>query len=137
MWKEFKAFAIKGNLMDIAVGFILGGAFAKLTSAFTGGIIAPVVGLLTSGVDLSRLETVLKPAVLDETGAVVSPAVSILWGGFLAATIDFFIVSFVLFLLIKGLNKMREPAEAPPAAAPPPPSAEVTLLTEIRDLLKR
>jgi large conductance mechanosensitive channel len=133
MWKEFKAFAISGNLMDIAVGFVMGGAFAKVSGAFTGGIIAPIVGLLTSGVDLSKFQSVIRPEVKGPDGAVVQEALIIQWGGFITSVIDFLIVAFVMFLVIRAISRLRKAKEEAPA----PPPAEVTLLEEIRDLLKQ
>jgi large conductance mechanosensitive channel len=132
MWKEFKAFAISGNLMDIAIGFVMGGAFAKVSGAFTGGIIAPIIGLLTSGVDLSKYQSVIRPEVKGPDGAITQEALIIQWGGFITSVIDFLIVAFVMFLTIRAINKLRLAKEEVPA-----PPAEVTLLEEIRDLLKQ
>ena len=133
MLKEFKEFAMKGNLVDIAVAFVMGAAFNKVVSAFTGGLIAPLIGMLT-GRDLSQNKWVIKEEVKDAAGVVTQPEVALLWGFFLTAVIDFLIVAFVMFLIIKGINSLRK-NEAP---APPPPTPEdVILLREIRDALKR
>lgn len=134
MWKEFKDFALTGNLLDIAIGFVMGGAFAKVSSAFTGGIIAPVISMLTGGVDMSGWKTVLKPAVVGADGVETAAEVAILWGGFVTSIIDFLIIAFVMFLVVKGVNKMKKKAADGP---PPPPPADITLLEEIRDLLKK
>lgn len=133
MLKEFKEFAMKGNLVDIAVAFVMGAAFNKVVSAFTGGLIAPLVGMLT-GKDLSQNKWVIKEEVKDAAGAVTQQEVALLWGSFLTAVIDFLIVAFVMFLVIKGINSLKK-KEAP---LPPPPTPEdVILLREIRDALKK
>ena len=133
MWKEFKAFAISGSLMDIAIGFVIGGAFAKVSGAFTGGIIAPIVGLLTSGVDLGKYQSVIKPEVKGPDGAVIQEALVIQWGSFILSVIDFLIIAFVMFLVVRAINSSRKPKEEAPAAPP----ADIVLLEEIRDLLKK
>jgi len=133
MLKEFKEFAMKGNLVDIAVAFVMGAAFNKVVSAFTGGLIAPLVGMLT-GRDLAQNKWVIKEEVKDAAGAVTQPEVALLWGSFLIAVIDFLIVAFVMFMVIKGINSLKK-KEAPPPPAPTP--EEVILLREIRDALKR
>lgn len=140
MLKEFKEFAMKGNLVDIAVGFVMGAAFTKLVTAFTGGIVSPVISLLTSDVNFNELKWVLRsglPEVKDAAGAVTTPAVAevaVKYGEFLQTTIDFIIVAFVMFMVVKAVNKMKKPVEAP---APAGPSNEEKLLMEIRDALKR
>lgn len=139
--KEFKEFALKGNLVDTAIAFVMGAAFGKVVSAFVEKMFAPLVGLLMGGVDLADKKIVVKeaiPEVKDAAGAVVSPAVAevaIQWGSFITATIDFLVVAFVMFLIIKTMNKMKK-KEEPAAAAPSGPSQE-QLLAEIRDLLKK
>jgi large conductance mechanosensitive channel len=133
MLKEFKEFAIKGNLVDIAVAFVMGAAFNKVVSAFTGGLIAPLVGMLT-GKDLSQNKWVIKEEVKDAAGAVTQPEVALLWGAFLTAIIDFLIVAFVMFLVIKGINSLKKKEAAPP---PSPTPEDVILLREIRDALKK
>lgn len=134
MWKEFKAFALTGNLLDIAVGFVMGSAFAAVSGAFTGGIIAPLVGLATGGIDLTKIKTVLKPAVTGPDGKEIAAEVALQWGQLLTSLIDFLLLAFFMFLIVKAVNKMKKEA---PAGPPPPPPADIVLLTEIRDLLKK
>jgi len=124
MLKEFKEFAMKGNLVDIAVAFVMGAAFTKLVSAFTGGLIAPLVGMLT-GKDLSQNKWVIKEEVKDATGKIIQSEVALLWGAFITAVIDFIIVAFVMFLIIKAINTLKKKE---PAAAPPPTPEDVLLL---------
>ncbi|MEO8146651.1 MAG: large-conductance mechanosensitive channel protein MscL [Bacteroidia bacterium] len=139
--KEFKEFAIKGNLIDIAVGFVMGAAFGKLTTAFIDGMVMPIVGNLLSGTDFKEMRYILKagtPETKDASGAVVAAVseVSVKYGEFINVTIDFIIVAFVMFMVVKAINKMKkQEAEAP--AGPPAPTKEEALLTEIRDLLKK
>lgn len=134
MIKEFKEFAMRGNLVDMAVAFVMGAAFSKLVSAFVDGIVMPLVGLITAGVDFAKLKWVLREASLNADGTVSVPETAITYGQFLTVTLDFIIVSFVMFLLVKSVNSMRKKAEPAPAAGPTPDQA---LLTEIRDLLKK
>jgi large conductance mechanosensitive channel len=133
MLKEFKEFAMRGNLVDIAVAFVMGAAFNRVITTFTGGLISPLVGLLT-GKDLSENKWIIKEEVKDAAGVVTQPEVAILWGAFVTAIIDFIIVAFVMFLIIKGINslKKKEPP-TPPAATP----EDILLLREIRDALKK
>lgn len=131
MFKEFKEFAMKGNLVDIAVAFVMGAAFGKVITSFTEGIVSPLIGMIFNS-DLTQLKHVLKPGTLNEAGEMVGE-VAILYGSFLTATIDFIIVAFIMFLLVKGINNMKKEEEAAPAA----PSSEEVLLGEIRDLLKK
>ena len=131
--KEFKEFAMKGSLVDIAVAFVMGAAFAKVISSFTEGIVSPLIGML-GGADLSKQMYVLKEAVLDASGKVITEAVAIKWGDFLTAIINFIIVAFVMFLVIKAINKMKKKQEE---AAPAGPSSTDALLMEIRDSLKK
>ena len=133
MLKEFKEFAMKGNLVDIAVAFVMGAAFNKVVTSFTGGLIAPLVGMLT-GKDLSQNKWIIKEEIKDAAGKVTQPEVSLQWGLFITAVIDFIIVAFVMFLIIKAINSLKK-KEAPPAAAPTP--EDVLLLREIRDALKK
>jgi len=133
MLKEFKEFAMRGNLVDIAVAFVMGAAFSKVVTAFTSGIIAPLVGMLT-GKDLSQNKWVIKEEVKDAAGAVTEPEVAILWGSFITAIIDFIIVAFVMFLIIKGINALRKKEPPTPPAATP---EDILLLREIRDSLKK
>lgn len=141
MLKEFKEFALKGNLVDMAIAFVMGAAFNKIVSAFVQGMVMPLVGLLTSGKDFTKLVWTIKEGaaeVKDASGAVVTAAVdpvTVKYGEFITVAIDFIIVAFVMFMIVKGINKMkRKQAEAP--AAPPAPTKEEVLLSEIRDLLK-
>ena len=138
--KEFKEFAVKGNVMDMAVGVIIGGAFGKIVSSVVNDIIMPPVGLLVGGVDFSDMKLTLKQAVLDAAGAVVTPAVTWNYGAFVQQVVDFTILAFCVFLMVKLMNRLtKKPAPAPapaPAPEPPKPSNEEVLLAEIRDLLK-
>ncbi|MEM8763458.1 MAG: large-conductance mechanosensitive channel protein MscL [Bacteroidota bacterium] len=129
--KEFKDFAMKGNLVDIAVGFVMGAAFNKVVSSFTGGIVSPLIGLLFDA-DFKELKYIVKEGTMNDAGEKVGE-VAVLYGDFITNVIDFIIVAFVMFLIVKGVNKMKKP-EAPPA--PTGPSQE-DLLAEIRDLLKK
>ena len=130
MIKEFKTFAMKGNVVDMAVGIIIGAAFGKIISSAVADVIMPPIGLLLGGVNFSDLAIVLKEAVGE------TPAVLISYGKFIQTTIDFIIVAFVIFLAVKWMTSMkRKEAEAPKAPAAPP--AQEILLTEIRDLLKK
>ena len=137
--KEFKEFALKGNLVDIAVGFVMGATFTKIVTTFVDGMVMPVIGMLTGGVDFSDKVMVLKEAsaeVKDAAGKVVtaaSPAVDLKYGAFITSLIDFVLVAFVIFLLIKAINKFRQEA----TAADPAPSSTDLLLTESRDALKK
>ncbi len=135
--KEFKEFAVKGNLVDMAIGVVMGAAFGKVVSAFIDGMFMPLVGLVTSGQDFSSLVFQLKPEIKDAAGVVTQAGVAIKYGTFITVAIEFTLVAFVMFMVIKGMNalKKQEPAPAPPA--PPAPSNEEVLLSEIRDLLKK
>lgn len=128
--KEFREFAIRGNVIDLAVAVIIGAAFGKIVSSFVGDIVMPPLGVLVGGVNFSDLAVTLKAAQGD------APAVLLAYGKFLQTIFDFIIVAFAVMMAVKGINALkRAPAEVP--AAPPAPSAEETLLAEIRDLLKR
>lgn len=130
MLKEFKEFAMKGNVVDLAVAVVIGGAFGKIVTSFVNDIIMPPIGVLMGGVNFTDLKITLKEAV----GEV--PAVTMNYGAWINTVIDFVIVALVIFLVIKALNSLKKKeAEAP--AAPPAPSKEETLLTEIRDLLAK
>lgn len=130
--KEFKEFAMKGNLVDIAVAFVMGGAFGKVVTSFTEGIVSPLIGMI-GGTDFSKNMWVLKEAVKDAGGKVITEAVAVKYGDFLTAIINFVIVAFVMFLVIKGINSMKKKQELAPAA----PSSTDALLIEIRDALKK
>jgi len=134
---EFKAFAMKGNVIDMAVGIIIGAAFGKIVSSLVSDVIMPPIGVLIGGVDFTELSITIKTAVTDAAGVVTAPAVAIRYGSFVQTTLDFLIVAFCIFLLIKGITSLRSVRETPlPAAEEPAPSKEAQLLTEIRDLLK-
>jgi len=133
MLKEFKDFAMKGNFVDIAVAFVMGAAFNKVVTSFTGGIVSPLVGLIFNS-NFNDLKWVITEGVADEAGKVTGE-VAVLYGSFLTNVIDFIIVAFVMFMIIKGINKTKKKEEAAPEA-PKGPSQE-DLLTEIRDLLKK
>ena len=136
---EFKQFIARGNVMDMAVGVIIGGAFGKISTSLVNDVIMPAVSMLTGGVDFSNWKIVLKQAVAGADGVIdASTEVAIRYGSFLATIIDFLIIAFAVFCLIKFLNSLHRKKEEAPAAppAPPEPSAEEKLLTEIRDLLK-
>ena len=139
-FKEFKEFAVKGNVMDMAVGVIIGGAFGKIVTSVVNDIIMPPVGLLIGGVDFTDMKLTMKQAVLDAAGAVVTPAVTWNYGAFVQQVVDFTILAFCVFLMVKLMNRLtKKPAPAPapaPAPEPPKPSNEEVLLAEIRDLLK-
>ncbi|MBP8926340.1 MAG: large-conductance mechanosensitive channel protein MscL [Pseudomonadales bacterium] len=126
---EFKQFAMKGNVVDMAVGIIIGAAFGKIVSSFVGDLIMPSLGLLIGGVDFTSLVITLKQ------GSEGVEAVTLNYGKFIQTIFDFTIVAFAIFMAIKGMNKLKKAEEAAPAA-PPAPSAEQVLLAEIRDLLK-
>jgi len=129
-FKEFKEFAMRGNVIDMAVGIIIGAAFGKVVSSLVGDVIMPPLGLLIGGVDFSSLAIVLQDP------AAGAPGVALRYGAFLQALLDFLIVAFAIFVAIKAMNKLqRKKVEAP--AAPPKPSNQEVLLGEIRDLLKR
>ena len=139
--EEFKAFAMRGNVIDMAIGVVIGGAFGKITTSIVNDIIMPLVSMITGGVDFSAWKIVLKEAVLAADGTVATPEVAVNFGSTIAVIVDFIIVAFAIFCMIKAMNKMhkkQEEAPAEPAAppAPPEPSAEEKLLMEIRDLLK-
>jgi len=135
---EFKAFAMRGNVLDMAVGVIIGGAFGKIVSSLVGDIIMPPLGFLLKGVDFKDLSWEMKSAVPGTAGSVAEPAVTLNYGLFLQSTFDFLITAFAIFMFIKLINKIaRKKEEAPTAPAPPPePTKEEVLLSEIRDLLK-
>lgn len=134
MLKEFKDFAMKGNLVDIAVAFVMGAAFNKVVTSFTGGIVSPLVGLIFKS-DFNDLKWVITPGTLDESGKMTGE-IAVLYGSFITNLIDFIIVAFVMFMLIKGIGKMKK-KEKEAAPAPPPGPSDNDLLKEIRDLLKK
>ncbi len=124
---EFKTFAMRGNVVDMATGIVIGAAFGKIVSSLVDGVIMPPIGWLIGGIDFSNIRTVIEPAGADGKGEV-----AIQWGAFLNTIITFVIIAFAIFLVIKLMNRVLRKEEAAPAAPP----ADVALLTEIRDLLK-
>lgn len=137
--KEFKEFAMKGNVIDMAVGVVIGGAFGKIVSSLVTDIIMPPIGLLIGDVKFSQLKIVLSEAETNEAGEVLKQAVSINYGNFIEITIQFIIIALAIFVVIKGINSMKrkEEEKVTEPAAPPALPADVQLLTEIRDLLKK
>lgn len=138
-FKEFKQFAMRGNVVDMAVGIIIGAAFGKIVTSVVNDMIMPAIGLLVGGVNFTDLKLVLKQAVMEGEN-VISPAVTINYGNFLQVTFDFIIIAFAIFMLIKAmntLNRKKEEKAAPAPAPAPEPSAEEKLLTEILAELKK
>lgn len=134
MVSEFKEFAMRGNVVDLAVGVVIGAAFGKIVASLVNDVIMPAVGFIVGGVNFSDLAVELKAATVDAAGAEV-PAVLIKYGAFIQTIVDFLIIAFAIFVAVKVINKLKRKEEAAPAA-PPEPSDEVKLLTEIRDALK-
>ena len=133
MLKEFKAFAMKGNLVDIAVAFVMGAAFNNVVKSFTGGIVSPLIGLIFD-TNFKDMKYIAKEGTLNEAGEKVGE-VAVLYGDFITNVLDFIIVAFVMFMVIKGVNRMKKKEE--PAPTPDPGPSEKDLLSEIRDLLKK
>ena len=131
---EFKAFVMRGNVVDMAVGIIIGGAFGKIVASLVNDVIMPPIGLLLGGVDFSQMAIVLKKETVDAAGNAV-PAVTLGYGLFINAVVNFLIVAAAIFAMIKVMNSLKRKEEAAPAA-PPAPSTEEKLLTEIRDILQ-
>ncbi len=129
MMKEFKEFAVKGNVIDMAVGIVIGAAFGKIVSSFVADVIMPPIGAMVGGVDFSNLAFTIKAAAGD------IPAVAVRYGKFIQTAVDFTIIAFAIFIVIKGINSLKKKEEEAPKA-PPEPSTQEVLLTEIRDLLK-
>lgn len=138
LFSEFKEFAMKGNVVDMAVGVVIGAAFGKIVSSLVDDIIMPLIGVVTGGMNFTDYKFVVQKAVMDGT-EIIKPEVTVNWGTWVQTIVDFIIVAFCIFIMIKFMNQMRKrrleeaPAEAP---APPEPTKEEVLLTEIRDLLK-
>ena len=131
--KEFKEFAVKGNVMDMAIGVVIGGAFGKIVTSLVSDIIMPLIGAATGGLSFTEWKWVIREAVMDgET--VVKPALTLTWGNFIQVIFDFIIIAFCIFLVVKGLNSLKKKEEPAPEAPAGPTQEE--LLTEIRDLLK-
>ena len=142
MMKEFKDFIMRGNVLDMAVGVIVAGAFGKITTSLVNDVFMPFISYLFGARDMTALNLVVRPEIVNEAGEVTQAAIIIGFGTFVATIIDFILVALVVFLVVKAINaakaKLEKPAEEAPAEepAPPAPSAEEVLLTEIRDLLK-
>ena len=128
--QEFKEFAMRGNVIDMAVGVVIGGAFGKIVTSLVGDVIMPIVGVITGGINFTDLKIVLKEAVGE------TPAVTINYGSFIQTTVDFIIIAFCIFCAIKAINKLKKEKPAEPEA-PAEPSEDIKLLSEIRDLLKK
>ena len=131
MLKEFKEFAMRGNVIDLAVAVVIGGAFGKIVTSFVNDVIMPPIGMLLGGADFSNLVVILKPAV----GEI--EAVTLNYGAFINTVIDFAIVALAIFMVIKAINSTKKKQPAPPPPPPPAPTKEEILLTEIRDLLAK
>jgi large conductance mechanosensitive channel len=129
--KEFKEFAVRGNVVDMAVGIIIGASFGKIVSSFVGDVIMPPIGVLIGGMDFTDLAITLKEATAD------TPAVLLAYGKFIQTLLDFTIIAFAIFIAIKGINTLKRKEEEAPPPSPPEPSAQEVLLAEIRDLLKQ
>jgi large conductance mechanosensitive channel len=130
MMKEFREFAMRGNVVDMAVGIVIGGAFGKIVTSFVNDVLMPPIGMAIGGVDFSDLALTLKEAAGE------AEAVTLNYGAFIQTVLDFVIIAFAIFMVIKAMNNLKKKEEAAPPP-PPKPSAEETLLTEIRDLLKK
>jgi len=128
--KEFKEFAMRGNVLDLAVAVVIGGAFGKIVASFVADVLMPPIGILLGGVDFTSFVVTLKAAVGDK------PAVTLNYGKFIQTVVDFLIIAFSIFVLVKGINSFKKKQEEAPAA-PPEPTNEEKLLTEIRDILKQ
>ena len=131
--QEFKHFAMRGNVVDMAVGIIIGGAFGKIVSSLVSDIIMPPIGMLVGGVNFTDLQIVIHKAIIDAAGNITAPAVTINYGTFIQVVFDFIIIAFAIFSMIKVINKFNKKKEEAAPAAPP---ADIQLLSEIRDLLK-
>jgi large conductance mechanosensitive channel len=131
MVQDFKKFVMRGNVIDLAVAVIIGGAFGKIVGSFVNDIIMPLIGVILGGVDFKTLRWVIKPAVGE------TPEVAMLYGMFIQNIVDFVIIAFVIFMMIRMIEKAKKKPEPEAPAAPPEPPADVQLLTEIRDLLKQ
>ena len=137
MWKEFKEFDFKGNVLDMSIGVIIGGAFGKIVTSLVNDIIMPFFGFITAGTDFTSLKLVMSPAVLDAAGEVLKPEAAIMYGNFIQNIFDFFIVAFCIFFFVQQISKLKKKNEEPaPEPAPAGPTTE-ELLSEIRDLLKQ
>ena len=135
---EFKEFAMKGNVVDMAIGVVIGGAFGKITTSLVNDVIMPLISRVTGGVDFSAWKWVLKAAEVDETGVETAAEIAVNYGSFIAVVLDFLIIALVLFMVVKAINKLRTIGKKPeePAEEEEPAPTSEELLTEIRDLLK-
>lgn len=136
MFKEFKEFAMRGNVVDMAVGIVIGAAFGKIVSSFVKDILMPPIGLVLGGSKFADMKLVLQDATVDASGAEIAE-VAINYGTFIQVTVDFIIVAFAIFMVVKAMNSMKKKEEAAPPPPPPGPTREEELLTEIRDALKK
>ncbi len=135
--KDFKDFAMKGNVIDMAVGVIIGAAFGKIVSSLVDDIIMPLVGVATGGINFTDYKWVIQPEVKDAAGEIIAPLVSLNWGNWVQTVVNFLIVAFCIFVMIRFISNLRKKKEAEPAAAAPAgPTKEEALLAEIRDILK-
>lgn len=134
-FKEFKEFANRGNVMDMAIGIILGGAFGKIVTSFVDDIIMPPIGMLLNGVDFKDLKVVLQPETINDLGVVTIPAITINYGMFVQTIIDFLIIALAIFLVVRSMNKLKRQKETDPEP-PASKSDDILLLEEIRDILK-
>ena len=134
--QEFKEFAMKGNVMDMAVGVVIGGAFGKIVSSLVSDIIMPLIGAITGGLNFTDWKWEIMAEQLNEAGEVVKPALCLTWGNFLQVVFDFIIIAFSIFLVIKGINKLKREEPKPEEPAAPAGPTQEELLAEIRDLLK-
>ena len=133
---KFKEFAVKGNVMDMAIGVVIGGAFGKIVTSLVSDIIMPLISAVTGGLTFTDWKWVIRQAVMDgET--VVKPELALTWGNFVQVIFDFIIIAFCIFMVMKGMNKLKKKEEPAPEPAPAEPSEDIKLLTEIRDLLKK
>ncbi len=138
MLKEFKEFALKGNVMDMAVGIIIGGAFGKIIASLVADVLMPVVGLFTGGIDFSQKYILLGDGSFESLAAAEEAGAAVLkYGAFIMTVFDFVIIAFVIFMMIRWMNSLRKKEEAAEEAAPPPPPKEEVLLAEIRDILAK
>jgi len=137
MLKEFRDFIMKGNVLELATAVIIAGAFGAIVTSFTSDVLMPPIGAMMGDVDFTELQWEIQPAVENAAGEVETAAVAIRYGKFIQTIIDFLIVAFIIFMIVRTYNKMNEKKEAEEAAAPPAPSNEEVLLGEIRDLLKK
>lgn len=134
---DFKQFAMRGNVVDMAVGIIIGGAFGKIVSSAVSDIIMPIVGLLIGGINFTDLKLTLHSAVVNSAGVVVKPAVELNYGNFIQVSVDFLIIAFAIFCMVKLMAKITSRQKEEKNAVPPPSSEEVMVLKEIRDLLQK